>query len=115
MTKQFTVDENHQGVYAYIKYNNEYIGKRCGKNNIYYICELLNEQDRQIKELEKKITKIEEIIDNRLDKNVRPKWHGNNELFIEEKVGYYYALKQLKKKLIREKICFNDINIEDME
>lgn len=75
----------------------------------------LNKQDQQIKEYEKKITKLEEIIDNRLDKNVRPKWQNNNELFIEEKAGYYYALEQLKKKLIREKICFNDINIEEWE
>lgn len=79
------------------------------------IVDLLNEQDQQIKELEKKITKIEEIIDNRLDNKIIPKWDNNNELFIEEKVGYRYALRQLKKKLIREKICFKDMNIEDME
>ena len=78
-------------------------------------CQRLNEQDQRIGELEKKITKIEEIIDNRLDNKIIPKWDNNNELFIEEKVGYRYALRQLKKKLIREKICFNDINIEDME
>ena len=79
------------------------------------VVNLLNEQDQQIKELENKITKIEEIIDNRLDNKVIPKWENNNELFIEEKVGYRYALRQLKKKLIREKICFKDRNIEDME
>ena len=53
--KRFTVDENHQGVYAYIKDNNEYIGKRCGKKNVYYVCDLLNEQDQRIKELENTI------------------------------------------------------------
>ena len=74
-------------------------------------CNLLNEQDQQIKELENKITKIEEIIDNRLDNKVIPKWENNNELFIEEKVGYRYALRQLKKKLIREKICFVIVSV----
>lgn len=74
----------------------------------------MNEQDQRIKELENKITEIEEIIDTRLDKNVRPKWENNNELFVEEKVGYYYALKQLKKKLIREKLCFEGVDIEDI-
>ena len=66
MTKQFTVDENHQGVYAYIKYNNEYIGKRCGKKNIYYICDLLNEQDQQIKELTNFKNKVFSILDEEI-------------------------------------------------
>ena len=30
------------------------------------------------------------------------------ELFIEEKVGYFYALEQLKKKLIREDLLFKN-------
>lgn len=51
---------------------------------------------------EEKLKKISSIIDNRLDVNVVPKWSDNNELFIEEIVGYRYALQQLKKKLIRE-------------
>lgn len=75
---------------------------------------LLNKLHDENQEYKNKIKKIEEIIDNRLDKNVRPKWQDNRELFIEEKVGYWFALEQLKKKLIRANICFEDVDIEDI-
>ena len=61
-------------------------------------------------ELKMKIQKVEEIIDNRLSNDFKPVWNdGKTELFIEEKVGYSRALKQLKKKLIKENIIVEDL------
>lgn len=74
------------------KYNKEYIK--------------LIDAERKIKRYENQLKEIEKIIDNRLDPKVVPKFHGNVELFIEEKVGYYYALEQLKKKLKRKKLLY---------
>ncbi len=69
---------------------------------------VMNEKQHEINELTEKLSQIEKIINNRLDDNVIPKWSNNQELFIEEKVGYHYALKQLKKKLIREGLLFTN-------
>lgn len=66
----------------------------------------LIDAERKIKRYENQLKEIEKIIDNRLDPKVVPKFHGNVELFIEEKVGYYYALEQLKKKLKRKKLLY---------
>ena len=69
-------------------------------------CIKLIDAERKIKRYENQLKEIEKIIDNRLDPKVVPKFHGNVELFIEEKVGYYYALEQLKKKLKRKKLLY---------
>lgn len=72
-------------------------------------CNLLNKQDNEIEQLKNNLSEIEKIINNRLDPKVVPKFSdGKTELFIEEKVGYFYALEQLKKKLIREDLLFKN-------
>jgi len=74
------------------------------------LCDLLNELHEENVELKMKIQKVEEIIDNRLSNDFKPVWNdGKTELFIEEKVGYSRALKQLKKKLIKENIIVEDL------
>ena len=80
------------------------------------ICTILNAQIHQLNKLQKEkqqlknnLLEIEKIINNRLDNNVVPKWSdGKTELFVEEKVGYWHALAQLKKKLIRSELLFQN-------
>ena len=86
----------------------------CDVADCYLTCEdvvkLLNELTEENIELKMKIQKVEEIIDNRLSNDFKPVWNdGKTELFIEEKVGYHRALKQLKKKLIKENIIVEDL------
>lgn len=71
----------------------------------------LNELNEENKELKNKLAKVEEILNNRLSDDFRPVHSdGRTELFVEEKVGYWRALNQLKKKLIRENIIEGGMN-----
>ena len=73
------------------------------------LVELLNELHKENQQLKNNLSEIEKIINNRLDNNVVPKWSdGKTELFVEEKVGYWHALTQLKKKLIRSELLFQN-------
>ena len=73
------------------------------------LVELLNELHKENQQLKNNLSEIEKIINNRLDNNVVPKWSdGKTELFVEEKVGYWHALAQLKKKLIRSELLFQN-------
>jgi hypothetical protein len=85
-------------------------------DNVNDIVDVLNlqqttiwELNRENEQLKNNLSEIEKIINNRLDPKVVPKFpDGKTELFVEEKWGYGYALEQLKKKLIRTDLLFQN-------
>ena len=71
--------------------------------------DLLNELHEENQQLKNKLSKIEKIINNRLNLNVVPTFpDGKTKLGVEERWGYFYALEQLKKKLIRTDLLFQN-------
>lgn len=69
----------------------------------------INQLSEENQQLKNKLSEIEKIINNRLDPKVVPKFpDGKTELFVEERWGYGYALEQLKKKLIRTDLLFQN-------
>lgn len=70
---------------------------------------ILNELAEENKQLKNNLSEIEKIINNRLNLNVVPTFpDGKTKLGVEERWGYFYALEQLKKKLIRTDLLFQN-------
>ncbi len=114
MTKRFTYVKNNS-ITQYQALPIQEIGKgkalHC-QGIVDKLNKLTDENEKLQKEkqqLKNNLLEIEKIINNRLDNNVVPKWSdGKTELFVEEKVGYWHALAQLKKKLIRSELLFQN-------
>ena len=70
---------------------------------------ILNELAEENQQLKNNLSEIEKIINNRLNLNVVPTFpDGKTKLGVEERWGYFYALEQLKKKLIRTDLLFQN-------
>ena len=95
-------------VYDYFDYI-EYLYENNAFLTIEEADKILNELAEENQQLKLLTKEIEKIINNRLNLNVVPTFpDGKTKLGVEERWGYFYALEQLKKKLIRTDLLFQN-------